>query len=153
VALAVVGSFFIDEPLRRVVVRQINRQLKGYSADTRKLSFHPIGLSLILYDLRFLQQAHPDPPVFQAPRLDASVQWKALLRGRLGANFALTQPAVYANLQQLRAEAADPTPVKDHGWQEAFPAIYPLKINEVRVTGGRIPYVDEGPFAPLEATG
>jgi hypothetical protein len=106
--------FFIDEPLRRVVVRQINRQ---------------------------------------APRLDASVQWKAPLRGRLGANFALTQPAVYANLQQLRPEAADPTPVKDHGWQEAFPAIYPLKINEVRVTGGRIPYVDEGPFAPLEATG
>ena len=39
-----------------------------------KLSFHPIGLSLTLYDLRFLQQAHPDPPVFYAPRLDASVQ-------------------------------------------------------------------------------
>jgi hypothetical protein len=56
------------------------------------------------------------------------------------------------NLQQLRAEAADPTPVRDHGWQEAFQAIYPLKINEVRVTDGRITYVDEGPFAPLEVT-
>ena len=151
-ALAFVGSFFIDEPLRRVVVRQMNQQLKGYSADIRKLSFHPIGLSLTLYDLRFLQQAHPDPPVFHAPRLDASVQWKALLRGRLVANFALTQPAVYANLQQLRAEAADPTPVKDHGWQEAFQAIYPLKINEVRITDGRITYIDEGPFAPLEVS-
>ncbi|MGH7357996.1 MAG: AsmA family protein, partial [Candidatus Rokuibacteriota bacterium] len=151
-ALAVVGSFFIDEPLRRVVVRQMNRQLKGYSADIRKLSFHPIGLSLTLYDLRFLQEAHPEPPVFHAPRLDASVEWKALLRGRLVADFALTQPAVYVNLQQLRAEAADPTPVKDHGWQEAFQAIYPLKINEVRVTDGRITYVDEGPFAPLEVT-
>ena len=147
-AVAVVGSFFIDEPLRHVVVRQMNRQLKRYSADIRKLSFHPIGLSLTLYDLRFLQQAHPDPPVFHAPRLDASVQWKALLRGRLVANFALTQPPVYANLQQLRAEATDPTPVKDHGWQEAFQEMYPLKINEVRVTDGRITYVDEGPFAP-----
>jgi hypothetical protein len=88
----------------------MNRQLRGYSADIRKLSFHPIGLSLTLYDLRFLQEAHPDPPVFHTPRLDASVQWKSLLRGRLVANFALTQPAVYANLQQLRAEAADPTP-------------------------------------------
>ena len=152
VALAVVGSFFIDEPLRRLVVRQMNRQLKGYSADIRKLSFHPIGLSLTLYDLRFLQQAHPDPPVFHAPRLDASVEWKALLRGGLVADFALTQPVLHVNLQQLRAEAADPTPVKDHGWQEAFQAIYPLKINEVRVTDGRITYVDEGPFAPLEVT-
>ena len=152
VVLAFVASFFIDEPLRRVVVRQMNQQLKGYSADIRKLSFHPIGLSLTLYDLKFLQQAHPDPPVFHAPRLDASVQWKALLRGRLVANFALAQPALYVNLQQLRAEAKDPTPVKDHGWQEAFEAIYPLKINEVRVTDGRVTYVDEGPFAPLEVS-
>lgn len=147
-----IASFFIDEPLRRVVVRQMNQQLKGYSADIRKLSFHPIGLSLTLYDLKFVQQAHPDPPVFHAPRLDASVEWKALLRGRLVADFALTQPAIYANLQQLRAEAADPTPVEDHGWQEAFETIYPLKINEVRVTDGRVTYVDEGPFAPLEIT-
>jgi len=150
VVLAFVGSFFIDEPLRRVVVRQMNQQLKGYRADIRKLSFHPIGLSLTLSDLTFLQEAHPDPPVFHAPRLDASVHWKALLRGRLVANFTLSQPAVYVNLQQLRAEADDPTPVKEHGWQEAFEAIYPLKINAVRVTDGRVTYVDEGPFAPLE---
>jgi hypothetical protein len=150
VALAVTASFFIDEPLRRVVVRQMNQQLKGYTAEIGKLSFHPIGLSLTLHDLKFLQEAHPDPPVFHAPRLDASVQWKALLRGRLVANFALAEPAIYVNLQQLRAEAKDPTPVKDHGWQEAFEAIYPLKINEVRVTNGRVTYVDEGPFEPLE---
>jgi hypothetical protein len=156
VTLAVAGSFFIDEPLRRVVVRQMvrqmNRQLKGYSAEIRQLSFHPVGLSLTLYDLTFLQEAHPEPPVFHAPQLDASVQWKALLRGRLVANFALKEPALYVNLQQLRAEAADPTPVKDHGWQEPFEAIYPLKINELRVTDRRVTYIDEGPFAPLEVT-
>jgi hypothetical protein len=152
VVLAFVASFFIDESLRRVVVRQMNQQLKGYRADIRKLSFHPVGLSLTLYDLKFVQDAHPDPPVFHAPRLDASVQWKALLRGRLVANFALAQPALYVNLQQLRAAAQDPTPVKEHGWQEAFEAIYPLKINEVRVTDGRVTYVDERPFAPLEVT-
>jgi hypothetical protein len=150
VVLVFVVSFFIDEPFRRVVVTNMNRQLKGYTADIRKLSFHPIGLSLTLYDLRFLQLAHTEPPVFHAPRLDASVEWKALLHGRLVANFVLVQPAVYANLQQLRSEAADPTPVSDHGWQEAFEAIYPLKINEVRVVDGRVTYVDEGPFAPLE---
>jgi hypothetical protein len=128
----------------------MNQRLKGYRADMRKLSFHPVGLSLTLYDLTFVQDAHPDPPVFLARRLDASVQWKALLRGRLVANFSLAQPAVYVNLQQLRAEATDPTPVKDHGWQEAFEAIYPLKINEVQVTDGQVTYVDDGPFAPLE---
>jgi uncharacterized protein involved in outer membrane biogenesis len=72
----------------------MNRQLKGYSAEIRQLSFHPVGLSLTLYDLKFLQEAHPEPPVFHAPQLDASVQWKALLRGRLVANFALKEPAL-----------------------------------------------------------
>jgi hypothetical protein len=38
----------------------MNQGLKGYNADIRKLSFHPIGLSLTLYDLKFLQEGHPD---------------------------------------------------------------------------------------------
>jgi hypothetical protein len=149
-ALAVTASFFIDEPIRRLLVRQMNQGLKGYTAQIRAVSFHPIGLSLTLYDLAFVQDAHPDPPVFLVRRLDASVEWKALLRARLVADFELDQPSIYVNLRQLRAEAADPTPVDEHGWQEAFQAIYPLKINEVRITRGAVTYVDEGPFEPLE---
>jgi Domain of Unknown Function (DUF748) len=150
--VAVIASYFADEPLRRVIVRQMNEQLKGYRASIRALSFHPVGLSLTLYDLSFTQDAHPDPPVFLARRLDASVEWKALLHGRLVAAFALTDPALYVNLQQLRAEASDPTPLKEHGWQEAFEAIYPLKINELRITNGLVTYVDNGPFAPMEVS-
>jgi hypothetical protein len=152
VGAAAVASHLVDEPLRRIIVRQMNERLKGYRAGIRAVSFHPVGLSLTVYDLEFVQEAHPDPPVFLARRLDASVHWRALLHGRLVANFALDQPALYVNLQQLRAEAKDPTPVKDHGWQEAFQAIYPLKINEVRVTDGLVTYVDDGRFAPLEAS-
>jgi hypothetical protein len=150
VTAVAVASYYVDEPLRRTIVRQMNAQLKGYRASIRAVSFHPLGLSLTVYDLEFLQEAHPDPPVFLARRLDASVEWKALLHGRLVANFAFDQPAIYVNLRQLRAEARDPTPVKDHGWQEAFQAIYPLKINEFRVTDGIVTYVDDGPFPPLE---
>jgi hypothetical protein len=151
-ALAVAASFFIDEPLRRVIVRQMNASLKGYTATIRAVSFHPIGLSLTLHDLAFIQDKHPEPPVFVARRLDASVQWRALLHGRVVADFVLTDPTLHVNRPQLLAEAADPTPVKDHGWQEAFQAIYPLKINRVHVTNGAVTYVDEGPFEPLEIT-
>ena len=151
-ALAVTASFFVDEPIRRLLVRQMNRSLKGYTATIRSVSFHPIGLSLTLHDLSFAQDAHPDPPVLLVRRLDASVQWKALLRARLVADFQLDQPNMYVNLAQLRAEAADPTPLKDHGWQEAFQAIYPLKINHLRISDGTVTYVDDGPFEPLAIT-
>lgn len=66
------------------------------------------------------------------------------------ANFALDRPKLYVNLGHLRAEAADPRPVAKHGWQEAFQAIYPLKINRFTIANGEATYVDDGPFEPLE---
>ena len=150
IALAVLLSFLIDEPLRRSVEAQMNARLTGYSVSIGKLRFHPIGLSLTLFDLVFTQQANPDPPVGRIPRLDASVHWRALLSGKLVADFALDRPKLYVNLAHLRAEAADPEPVAKHGWQEAFQAIYPLKINRFKIGNGEATYVDDGPFEPLE---
>jgi hypothetical protein len=49
-------------------------------------------------------------------------------------------------------EAADPVAVEDKGWQEALEAIYPLKINEFRVTDGTLTYVDDDPKRPLHVS-
>src|SRR5262245_29214833 len=81
VALAIALSYFVDEPLRRSIESQMNAHLTGYGVTIGKLSFHPIGLSLTLFDLVFVQNEFPDPPIGRIPRLDASVQWKALLHG------------------------------------------------------------------------
>ena len=152
IALAVLLSFFLDEPLRRYVEQQMNARLTGYRVSIGALSFHPIGLSLTLTDLVFVQESNPDPPVATIPRLDASVQWKALLSASLVANFGLDRPKLHVNIRQLRKEAADPQPVTEKGWQEAFQAIYPLKINEFKIVNGEVTYVDDGPFPPLEVT-
>src|SRR5262245_666029 len=152
VALVVIASFLVDEPLRRYIEGQMNERLKGYTARIERLSFHPIGGALTLYDLVIVQDAHPDPPVLHVERLRASVQWKALLFGRVVADFRIARPKVYADREHLQREAKDPTPVKDKGWQEAFEAIYPLKINRVRIIDGEITYVDDTRFKPLELT-
>ncbi len=149
IALIVIGSFFIDEPLRRQIESQMNARLKGYRAHIEKLSFHPLGFGVTLYTVTFAQNAHPTPPIMDIARLDASVEWKSLLRGKLVANFRLQRPALHVNLEHLREEAKDPTPLKDHGWQQAFEAIYPLKINSFVIADGEAVYVDPGPFKPL----
>jgi hypothetical protein len=152
IVLAVILSYTLDEPLRRQVEGRMNARLTGYTVSIGKLSFHPIGLSLTLYDMVFVQQANPDPPVATLPRLDASVQWSALLHGKLVANFAMEKPALHVNIKHLRKEAADPQPVTRKGWQEAFESIYPLKINELEIVDGSVTYIDDGPFEPLEVT-
>jgi uncharacterized protein DUF748 len=149
VILAGAIAFLIDEPLRRYTEAKMNQALKGYTARIGKLDFHPLGFSLDLNDVVITQDAHPDPPVLRLEQLSASVHWRALLSGRLVGDVELGKPAVYVNLLQAKKEIADPTPVKDRGWQDALQAVYPLKIDHFEIRDGDITYIDQGPFKPL----
>jgi hypothetical protein len=143
-------AFLIDEPMRRSMERQLNARLKGYTARVGKLDFHPHGFSLDLKDIVITQDAYPDPPVARIRRLSASVEWRALLSGRLVGDVEIIRPKVNLNLAQARAEIKDEVPVEKRGWQEALEAVYPLKINTFVIRRGEIVYTDEeGPFAPL----
>ncbi|MFI5364822.1 MAG: DUF748 domain-containing protein [Candidatus Binatia bacterium] len=149
----IVGSFFVDEPLRRYMEARLNAQLRGYTVHLPELDFHPIGFSISLKRLAISQNAHPQPPVAQIPQLDASVHWKELLRARLVADFRFTEPKVHLNRMQLQQEAADPVPLRDKGWQAALESIYPLKINRLRILDGDVMYIDDDPKRPLHLTG
>ena len=94
----------LDEPLRRIVERNVNKRLEGYTVHIRALHFHPFDLSLSLVDTFVFQNAHPDPPVAQLPRLSASVHWRALLYGRVVSDFLLERPTLHINLKQVRTE-------------------------------------------------
>jgi len=147
--LAYAVAFLIDEPLRRTIERQMNARMKGYTARIGYLNVHPIGFSIDLRDLVLVQDVHPDPPVMRVPRLSASVQWSALIHARVVADVELDGPEVYVDRTHLVRELEDPTPVKDHGWQEALQAVYPLEINEFRIRNGSLTYVDTGQVRPL----
>jgi hypothetical protein len=146
---SVVALFFVDEPLRRYTEAKMNASLTGYTVTIRKLHWSPINFSVDLRDTVIVQDQQPDPPVANIERLYASVHWRALLSGRVVGDILIAHPVVVLNLRQARAEIDDPTPVKDKGWQQALQAIYPLKINELRITGGDVTYHDDGPFKPL----
>lgn len=147
--LLYIVSFFIDEPLRRMTERKINRDLKGYSVKLPGLHLALIGLSLTLKDLTIIQQAHPDPPVAKFPVLKASVHWREILSGRLVGELLLDRPKLHINLLQLRSEATSKVKLKERGWQQAVEDIYPLKINTVTINDANITYIDADPKRPL----
>jgi hypothetical protein len=150
--LLIVTAFFLDEPLRRLVERQMNERLDGYTATVGRLDFHPIGFSLDLRDVVLVQNARPDPPVMQIERLGANVQWTALIRGRLVADFELVRPALHIDRNHLEAERKDEVPVTERGWQEALQAIYPLKINSFTVEDGDLTYIEAGQARPMRVS-
>jgi hypothetical protein len=63
--------------------------------------------------------------VLEIPKLSASVEWEALLFGRLAANLSVDRPTLYVDRAHFRQEITDEVPIEARGWQEALQAIYP----------------------------
>ena len=147
--LLFIASFFIDEPLRRIIERNMNRQMKGYTVHLADLHFQPISLSTTVKGLTITQDAHPDPPVGNFPNVHADVQWREILAGKLVAEVSFDRPKIHINLKQLRSEAASEKKVSEKGWQQAFSEIHPFKINSFEITEGDLVYIDEDPDRPL----
>ena len=152
VALAIVlviVSFFIDAPLRRSIENKMNHELKGYAVRLPGVHLSLLDLSLTLKGLTVIQKAHPEPAVVQIPALRASIHWREILAGKLVAEFLLERPEININLKQLRSEVASQVPLKERGWQQAVQAIYPLKINSLKIREATITYIDQDPKTPL----
>jgi len=143
--------FFVDEPLRQRIEAGMNGSLKGYTVHIAKVRFHPVNFAIDLIDWTVVQDANPKPPLGEVPKLSASVQWLALLHGRLVADFRIDRPTLHFDPKQGEHEVNNPTPAAERGrsWQRAFEQIYPLKINEIRVVDGDMTYNPGGDFKPL----
>ncbi|OLB93159.1 MAG: hypothetical protein AUH30_20645 [Candidatus Rokubacteria bacterium 13_1_40CM_68_15] len=149
VVLAIVVSFFIDEPLRRRVEYEMNQRLHGYSVRIGALNFHPLGFSIDFKNIVVTQDAYPDPPVARVPLLHASVQWRELIRAKLVADFLLNRPVIYFDRRHAIAEVKEGIPPDKRGWQDALQAMYPLKINLFRIRDAEVTYVDQPTQPPL----
>ena len=149
VALVWAATSLVDEPLRRLTEGEMNARLDGYTVHIGELDFHPLGFSVDFRDVALVQDAHPEQPVLRIPRLFTSVQWKALLRGRLVADIEVDEPVLRVDRTQLLREVDDATPIEERGWQSAVRAMYPLKINAVAIHDGSMSYVDSEHARPL----
>jgi hypothetical protein len=149
--VALVASHF-DEYLRRTLESKMNQHLKGYTVAVGHAHLSPFNLSVTLQRLIIRQQANPEPPVADIPRLTTSVEWRELLSFHLVADAVFDQPRIHVNLPQLRSENRDQTDVKDRGWQQALESIYPLKFNLIQVRDGDLVYLDTDPDHPLHVS-
>jgi hypothetical protein len=143
-------SWLSAEPLRREMERRMNERLEGYTVTLGGARLRPLAVGLDLRDLVVAQDARPDPPVAHIGRLSATLDWRALLRFRLVADFRLVEPAVYVDRRHVEEEERDEVPVQERGWQDALEAIHPLQINRFSVVDGTLTYVEAGPSRPLQ---
>jgi hypothetical protein len=142
----------MKEPIRALIEQRMNDALEGYSVRIPEINLHLRGLSITFQGLLVAQDAHPDPPVAEVAAMTAGVQWGALMRGRLVADFLFERPTVYINLEQLRAEMEDDVDLEDRGWRDALEEAYFLDFNQIRIHDGDLTYIDDDPDQPLHVT-
>jgi Domain of Unknown Function (DUF748) len=147
--LVYVVALLANEPLRRMVEREINGRLQGYTMRIGHLDLHPIPLSLGLRDVAILQHPDLERPVVRLPRLSASLHWTALLQGRVAADLELDSPAVDVDRTQLSRVLDNPTPLTEKGREEALRALQNRQLNALVVRNGSLTYVEDGQTRPL----
>lgn len=151
-ALAFVDAL-IEKPLRAWGEKSMNAQLKGYTVRLDGWDTHVWRFAMELRGLTIVQNAHPEVPVADIGALEFSISWRALLRLRLLGDLTIQQPKLRIDLAQLQEEAKSDVKLEDRGWQKAIQAIYPLKLQEVRIRDGSLLYVSADPEAlPLRLT-
>ena len=74
------ASFFIDEPLRRYIETNLNKNLEGYTVKLEAVDVHPIGFSIDFINLILRQEANPEPPLLIIPYWNASIQWFEIIQ-------------------------------------------------------------------------
>jgi hypothetical protein len=147
---AVVIRAYVDEPLRRHLERRVNASLDGYTVSIGRLGLHVLGLGVDLQEVTVVQNSRPRPPVAYIPSWNTSVDWRALLDFAVVADTSFDRPQVFLTAGQTVEEAKDPKPVSDKGWQDALTAVYPLKVNTLRVEEGTVEYHHGGEGPPIQ---
>jgi hypothetical protein len=158
--LVYVLAFLADEPLRRMVEREINGRLQGYTMRLGHLDLHPIPLSLGLRDIVIVQHPDLERPIIRLPRLSASLQFTegtatARLTGRFMSSGAITISAAFRPETKgadfdldARIEGTDLTTLNDllraHAKADLVSGAFSV-FAEARVMNGRV----EGYVKPL----
>jgi len=141
------ASFFLDEPMRSIMEKKLNDDLKGYSVQLPKLHVQLIGLSLTLKGLTVLQQ-----PIRIScrlfPVLKASIHWREILSGRLVADSGWTSRKSTSTCSSCAARRPARSRSRSADGSRRWRHL-PLKINSVKINDASITYIDQDPKRPL----
>jgi hypothetical protein len=142
-------AFLADEPLRRLVEREINARLTGYTMRIGRLEVHPIPASLGLRDVVVLQHPDLERPIIRMPRLSVRLHRGALLRGRVAAAVELDSPAADVDRSRLTRALDGPIPLNERGRREVRQGLQAGRLEGLVVRNGSLTYEETDRSRPL----
>ncbi len=136
--VAVIGSIarvFLPSIVRDYVTRTLDRSLT-YEGRIGEAEIHLLRGAYSIHDVRISQRIASVPgPFFEAKQVDFSIQWNALLHGRIVGQFVMREPEL-----NFVAPAGDNEGQTGAGgpWLQMIQDLCPFAINSVVIADGSV---------------
>ncbi|WP_194778289.1 DUF748 domain-containing protein [Pararhodonellum marinum] len=129
--------------LPAIAKHQINKQLaniEGYHGSINDLSMSLYKGAFNIGELVIYEEASEDPetPIIRLPILDFSLDWRALMKGKLVSEIHMDSMEV--NLTVLKEEEKEKEP-RLH-FAEQLQELNPIQINKLSIANAKIAYLD-----------
>jgi hypothetical protein len=135
VALLGVARLLLPSELRRYVNRTLDRN-QLYEGRIGDVQVHLLRGAYSIHDVKISQRTGNVPvPLLVAKVIDFSIQWKALLHGRIVGQFLMQEPELnfVASSDQNEAQTGAGAP-----WLQVIRDLFPFKINSAIVQEGSV---------------
>jgi hypothetical protein len=129
--------------LPHVAKNYINKELEnieGYHGSIDDLSMSLYRGAFNIGELVIYEEASEDPetPFIRLPSLDFSIDWKALVNGKVASDIHMD--SLQVNLTVLKEEEKEKEPRQN--FAEQLQEMNPIEINELKITNASIAYLD-----------
>ena len=86
-------------------------------------------------------------PLFAAPEVDLSLEWRELIKGAVVGEIIFRQPQInFVNGSTPEQKQTG----KDERWDKMLQSLFPFKLNRVEITGGEIHFEDPSTQPPVD---
>ena len=135
IALITAARLVLPSELRKYVNRTLDRN-QLYEGRIGDVQVHLLRGAYSIHDVKISQRTGNVPvPLLAAERVDFSVQWNALVHGRIVGQFVMQEPELnfVASSDQNEAQTGAGAP-----WLQVIRDLFPFKINSAIIQEGSV---------------
>ncbi len=144
VPIAIIGILVLFRILLPYVIRNyvnnVLADIPGYYGEVNDIDLELIRGAYVIDGL-YLNKKNADSqvPFLDFKKTDISIEWNALLKGKVVSEIVLSQPTLIYVFEDQRPEATDPA-LED--WTKALTDLVPIDINHLEVIDGKAAFVE-----------
>jgi len=113
-------------------------ELDGYHGSVTDIDIALIRGAYVINGLKlYNNNALSEVPFIDFPKVDISVEWRALFNGRIVSEIYLYDPALIYVFQDMYVDESD-----DEDWTKLLTDLVPIEINHFVTEEGKLAYVD-----------